>query len=113
MASEVRYADTMSAEMAEEWENLARVRQAEIHSLGDIPLIVLAHADLEVIPGVKLSPEAGQIWLELQAELASLSPQGRLVRVEDSGHDILYEKPELVVESIRSVVSAARQEAGR
>jgi hypothetical protein len=60
-----------------------------------------------------LSPEAGQVWLELQTELASLSPRGRLVRVEDIGHDILYQKPDLVVEAIRSVVSDARKLAGK
>jgi pimeloyl-ACP methyl ester carboxylesterase len=108
MAAEIGFADAMAAEMEAVWENLARVRQAEIRSLGDVPLVVLAHTNLEAVPGVELSPEAGRIWLELQAELASLSPQGRLVRVEDSGHDILYQRPELVVEAIRTVVSEAR-----
>jgi pimeloyl-ACP methyl ester carboxylesterase len=79
----------------------------------NVPLVVLAHTNLEAIPGVELSPEAGRIWLELQAELASLSPQGRLIRVEGSGHDILFQRPDLVVEAIRLVVSEARLAAGR
>lgn len=79
----------------------------------NVPLVVLAHTNLEAIPGVELSPEAGRIWLELQAELASLSPQGRLIRVEGSGHDILYQRPELVVEAIRLAVFEARQSAGQ
>jgi pimeloyl-ACP methyl ester carboxylesterase len=113
MAADLMFADTMSAEMETVWDNLARVRQAEIDSLGNVPLVVLAHTNLEAIPGVELSPEAGRIWLELQAELASLSPQGRLIRVEGSGHDILFQRPDLVVEAIRLVVSEARLAAGR
>jgi pimeloyl-ACP methyl ester carboxylesterase len=79
----------------------------------NVPLVVLAHTNLEAIPGVELSPEAGRIWLELQAELASLSPQGRLIRVEGSGHDILCQRPELVVEAIRLPGFEARQSAGQ
>lgn len=74
----------------------------------DVPLIVLAHDSLEVIPGVKLSPEANQLWLQLQAELAAFSSQGKLVITQESGHDILFEQPDLVVGAIEEVIENVR-----
>jgi pimeloyl-ACP methyl ester carboxylesterase len=108
LVTEDRFSETLAAEMAEVWDNMARVRAAQIRSFGDVPIIVLAHSGLAVIPGVNLSPEANQIWLELQAELADLSSNGKLVITEESGHDIHLEQPDLVIGAILDVVQQAR-----
>ena len=108
VASQDRFIETMVAELVEVEPNMARVRAAQITSLGEIPLVVLAHSSLEVIPGVQLSPQAGEIWLEMQTELAALSPNGRLIVTEESGHDILFEQPQLVIDAILEVLAAAR-----
>jgi pimeloyl-ACP methyl ester carboxylesterase len=53
--------------------------------IGDIPLVVLAHGRVEAeftLPGVEAA------WQALQAELAALSPSGRLEVVADAGHVI-------------------------
>ena len=46
---------------------------------------------------------------ELPAELAALSPRGKRVVAEQSGHYIQVEQPKLVIEAIREVVEAAQR----
>jgi pimeloyl-ACP methyl ester carboxylesterase len=82
--------------------------------LGNIPLIVLIHGHLDPIPpSVDLSPEVLQQeeegWRQMQSELAMLSPKGKLVVAEKSGHFIILEQPELVIEAIQQVVADARK----
>ncbi len=52
------------------------------------------------------------LWLELQEDLAAMSPLGRQVIAERSGHFIQRTEPELVAESIREVLAAARLAGG-
>jgi hypothetical protein len=52
-----------------------------------------------------------QLWQKLQADLASLVPDGRLVTAERSGHVIQKDQPELVIEAIEAVVDIVRQAA--
>ena len=79
----------------------------------DIPLVVLSHGRpiaAQAFPGV--TPEQATrieaVWLELQRELASQSSEGRIVIAQKSGHYVHYEEPELVIQAIRDVVTAAR-----
>ena len=46
---------------------------------------------------------------ELQSKLAALSPNGRRVRVPDSGHYIQIDQPDAVAEAIRQVFEAVGQ----
>ncbi|HEU5299665.1 MAG TPA: alpha/beta hydrolase [bacterium] len=101
-------ADQLAAEQI-----LRGVAAAGIRSLGNIPLVVLAHGRADAPPAqVEIAPalveEAEREWQEMQAELARLSPQGRLVIAEQSGHYVQLEQPELVIEAIRRVVEEAR-----
>jgi pimeloyl-ACP methyl ester carboxylesterase len=81
-------------------------------SLGDIPLVVLRHGrnDLPVQGAVTADvvQEYEAIWAEMQDELAALSPHGRVVVAEGSGHDIHLERPDLVIDAITEVVQIAR-----
>ncbi len=90
----------------------ASVEQARRASpLRDIPLVVVAHGIAEMFEG-QMSPreaaQAEQRWQKMQAELAQLSPSGKYIVAEKSGHKIHIDQPELVVEVIRQVVEAAR-----
>lgn len=84
-----------------------------IHSLGDIPLVVLTAAATLPPPGSAMAADwAGHMRNRVygtQARLATLSTRGRQIILENSGHDIPGEAPEAVVEAIRSVVDKARQ----
>jgi hypothetical protein len=92
----------------------AEARGAGITSLGDIPLVVIAHG----VPPPPFPPELGindeemrryeETTRELQGDLAALSSRGRVVVAEGAGHMIHYEQPDVVVEAIRDVVIAVR-----
>ena len=74
--------------------------------LPQIPLVVLAH---DALSTARTSSERrrAEDWLTLQAELAKRIPGGRLLVVKDSGHHVHLDQPDVVVETIRSVVAAA------
>lgn len=80
----------------------------------DIPLVVLAHGLPDLFTR-RMSPrdvaQAERVWRAMQAELAALSPQGRLVVAEGAGHKIHLDRPDLVVEAIRAVLVDARFQA--
>jgi pimeloyl-ACP methyl ester carboxylesterase len=68
----------------------------------DVPLIVIAATD----HGPYF--EAWEpVLMALQEDLARLSPQGRLVVAEGSGHDVHHDRADLVVDAIRALVTAA------
>jgi pimeloyl-ACP methyl ester carboxylesterase len=74
-----------------------------------VPLVVLVHGQEEpdyFPPGADVAA-ATALYRELHAELAASAPGGRLVVAEESV-DVLFDRPELVVEAIRQVVAAAR-----
>ncbi len=85
---------------------------SSVPTLGNIPLVVLRHgrADLPVRGGVTpaVVEEYEATWVHLQTELAALSPQGKLVVAEQSGHDIHLEQPELVIGAIHAVLAAGQ-----
>jgi pimeloyl-ACP methyl ester carboxylesterase len=83
-------------------------------SLGDKPLIVLTAGPLpsEVLTSQGLSQEQArqmdELHSESQVDLTRRSQNAKQVIVEDSGHYIHVEHPDLVKDAIRQVVEAAR-----
>ena len=81
-------------------------------TLGNIPLAVLRHGRAvapikgDVTPEIAREYEA--IWARMQDELAALSPQGRVVVAEESGHSIQLDRPDAVIAAIRDVLAATR-----
>ncbi|WP_263354571.1 alpha/beta fold hydrolase [Acidicapsa acidisoli] len=63
------------------------------------PLIVLEH-------GIPIEP----VWHGMQEDLAHRSPEGKLITATQSSHYIQKLQPELVVESIRTVLSQSRSQ---
>lgn len=82
-------------------------------TLGAMPLVVVAHGIPETrsFLGAPMTPEdaaaAEATWQALQAELATLAPQGRLVVAAESAHSIQFDQPDLVVALVQEVVAAA------
>lgn len=67
----------------------------------DVPLVVIAatdHAD---------TPERETLWRDVQRRTAALSPQGRLVIAEGSGHAVQDDQPETVVDAVVAVLESA------
>jgi pimeloyl-ACP methyl ester carboxylesterase len=81
-------------------------------SLGDMPLSVLsAGATFKEMPeaivraiGQDVLDQMEQVSQELQQELAGLSTQGEQVIAEESGHNIQWDQPDLVIDAIRTMV---------
>jgi len=81
--------------------------KAQVRAAGafpPIPLVVLSAG------GDWPQPNLRQAWLELQEELAHLSPHGSHLNAEQSGHYVYLDQPELVVDAIRTVVDRVRLE---
>jgi pimeloyl-ACP methyl ester carboxylesterase len=81
--------------------------------LPDVPLVVLSSRKQEywasIAPPWWPIEHFMRIGLELHAELARLVPQGTLILAECSGHFIHHDEPELVLDTIRRVLAAARR----
>jgi len=82
--------------------------EAQVRAAGplpDIPLIVLTAQEAE---GATDDPHA-QAWYEMQVDLARRVPHGRQIIVEHCSHFIQNDRPEVVIEAIRTVVEETRQ----
>ena len=77
---------------------------------GDRPVVVLSAADTMSawadLPA-DLAATFGEIWLDGQRELADESTAGTFTVVADSGHEIQFEQPAVVVVALESVLAAA------
>jgi len=108
--SDTSYFAAVAEQYAHVEDNLAEIREMHITTLGDIPLVVLSAAEMEVPEGYGLSAEdvaeLQAVMAEMQAELAALSPQGEVVVAEESTHYIQFDHPELVIEAINQVLDA-------
>lgn len=79
-------------------------------SLGNIPLTVIRHGipNLFTSMPAEQAQQAEMVWQELQAELANLSSNSRVVVAENSGHAIQLDQPDLVVASVRQMIETIR-----
>jgi pimeloyl-ACP methyl ester carboxylesterase len=94
-------------------ETLAQVREARDSApLRSMPLVVLIAGQTEDLTESGYSAHEQAVWWPLTrvfgADLAALVPDGRLIVVEESGHVIHEEQPEVVVQAIMDVVNAVR-----
>jgi pimeloyl-ACP methyl ester carboxylesterase len=85
-------------------------------SLGDIPLVVLAHGrglgdvlPAEALEQLGLTPEIldqyEDIWRQLQEDHLSRSSNSTLIEAQDSTHYIYFDQPDLVVAAIHDMIS--------
>jgi pimeloyl-ACP methyl ester carboxylesterase len=85
--------------------------------LGDVPLIVLTGAKFVTPRNPADVAEARafhQTWVnELQPKLARLSSRGRQIMIENSGHGIQFEAPDVLIGAIREIVGESRGEPAK
>jgi pimeloyl-ACP methyl ester carboxylesterase len=80
-------------------------------SLGRLPLVVLAHGrPMPPPPGVstKVGERLEAAWRSFQEELSRLSSNSAYLVVEDAGHHIQLDRPDIVVAAINEVVECIR-----
>jgi pimeloyl-ACP methyl ester carboxylesterase len=83
-----------------------------VATLGDLPLTVISHGHLDAnaVPaslGPEVRDDYERAWQELQKDITSLSTRGRRIIADRSGHNIIFEQPEIVIESILEMVNMA------
>lgn len=79
-----------------------------VGDLGDLPLVVIsAHEPADPEIPAEVYEAMDDLWLEMQAELASLSSEGSQVMAEESGHNIHLDQPQLVIDAIQQVTEAS------
>jgi len=76
--------------------------------LGDLPLVVLTAGMSRDGQLPRVTERLDEVRMTMHEELAALSSRGMRITAEDSGHDIPREQPQIVVDAIRQVISAAR-----
>jgi pimeloyl-ACP methyl ester carboxylesterase len=79
--------------------------------LGNIPLVVLSHSrDWSIDPNLPkdVSDKVEQQWEQWQNELCRLSSQSSHQTALKAGHYIQQDEPELVIDAILKVQSAAK-----
>jgi pimeloyl-ACP methyl ester carboxylesterase len=78
--------------------------------LGDIPLVLLVQAEASES---SMEPERAQAmqaaWIELQEKQAESSTQSTIILVEDTGHYIYVEQPQIVIDAIQAVIESVRE----
>ena len=85
-------------------------------NLGDLPVFVLTQGQgnsAEDFPDSippEVIEELNATWLELQAELLALSTNSTQLIVEDAGHYIHHDRPDVVVDAIIQVLETVRAE---
>lgn len=83
-------------------------------TLGDLPLVVLAHDPDK--PSSDLPPDLAKVtndaWGQMQTELSRLSTRGTLTVVKNTSHYIQLDDPGAVVQAVREVVNEAASPAG-
>jgi pimeloyl-ACP methyl ester carboxylesterase len=78
--------------------------------LGDLPLAVLSHdpdKPMAELPADVAKP-TNQAWDKMQEELSHLSSRGTRTIAKGSSHYVQIDRPEVVIEAVRSVVEQAR-----
>lgn len=70
----------------------------------DVPLIVLTQSNAAARWPAKL----GQVWAASQRRMAKMSSLGRIKVLDDAGHNVHVDRPDVVVRAVLNVVRAAR-----
>lgn len=68
-------------------------------TLGELPLVVIARD-----PSAAGAAARETHWRALQTELAALSSHGRLRLATDSGHEVHLARPDVVIDTVRSML---------
>lgn len=107
MGASKSHVETLIAET----ESVYRAQTQPVLALGDLPLTVISHGQLDAnaVPpslGQEVRDEYENAWQKLQAEIAALSTRGKRIVAEQSGHNIIYDQPELIIDSILEMVNS-------
>ena len=114
MANALVYNSRMGADRKATMSNFDE-RNAQFMSaapLPDVSMIVIARETADALPGPPFDEEtilqAEKAWREAQIELAAQVSDGTLIVAKGSGHSVQFDKPEVVINAIRTIVEQVR-----
>lgn len=97
--------------MIAETKSVNAAETQPVESLGDLPLTVISHGqlDAEAVPP-RLGPEVREqyerAWQELQREITALSTRGEQIVAEQSGHNVIFDQPDVIVQAILRMIDS-------
>lgn len=88
------------------WFTSADQVRAAYRPLGDIPIIVLTHEPSPRSPSETQQQRdaKNKLWIDLHDQIAAMSTRGRRLTVDNAGHYIQLDQPQLVIDSILEIV---------
>jgi pimeloyl-ACP methyl ester carboxylesterase len=88
------------------WFTSADQVRAAYRPLGDIPIIVLTHAASARGPAETQEQRdaKNQLWIDLHDQIAAMSTRGKRLTVDNAGHYIQMDQPQVVIDSILEIV---------
>jgi len=103
------YAAESDPYMADELQQLYKMRDSEAQLLGDLPLMVITAGIKDYPAGLNVAPEELRMLHERnQTDLLRLSTDSEIRVARSSRHHIQLDSPDIVIDGIRSVVLAIR-----
>jgi pimeloyl-ACP methyl ester carboxylesterase len=102
---------TAVAEINAMLDSTAEVHALQISSFGNLPLSVLTAGVYHPNPAQSdaENQQYSDEWQAMQSELAALSSTGIQIIAEQSGHNIQFDQPDLVINAIREMVDEFRE----
>jgi pimeloyl-ACP methyl ester carboxylesterase len=79
----------------------------QTHPFGDKPLVDVTAGNLPPVPPAMAEKQASK-YAELQTKLLSLSSNSKQLIAENSGHFIIIDRPDVVIDAIKQVVTSVR-----
>jgi pimeloyl-ACP methyl ester carboxylesterase len=79
----------------------------QTHPLGDKPLVDVTAGNMPPVPPAMAEKQASK-YAELQTKLLSLSSNSKQLTAENSGHFIIIDRPDVVIDAIEQVVRSVR-----
>jgi pimeloyl-ACP methyl ester carboxylesterase len=88
------------------WFTSADQVRAAYRPLGDIPIIVLTHETSPRGPAETQEQRdaKNKLWIDLHDQIAAMSTRGKRLTVDNAGHYIQMDQPQVVIDSILEVV---------
>jgi len=110
LQSPAHYREVLAELEAATGDTNARESDAARHPLGDKPLLVLTAGSPVRPPGStdEQNRRFQQAWYEMHNEIAALSTRGRQRIVPGASHYIHGDKPDVVIEAVREVLTEVR-----